>query len=1060
MKRRTHKYMFGIHRDPSHQPESDNKSSRLSPLRISIGSVIAGLGMIVCSTSAHAQAVDLGTSEDFAIISYSGVTSTGLSNVYGDIALYNTPSIIGFINAEPPSGVGYVHGDVYYNDGVAGTAWTDAGTAYTDLAGRSLGAVDLTGDDLGGMTLTAGLYNFDTSAGLTGNLILDTGGDANAQFIFQIGSTLITEVGSSITVIGAGAGLTQNIFWQVGTSATLKTASSFSGNILAGASISLQEGASVELGRLFALGGAVTLINNSSNPQGVPLPGPGSYWNGRESNVWTGENWSDNENGDLPNGDLAVNADVYFSVNSDPMRQDTVLGSDITISSLTINDTVPVTIGGDFTLSISGTGGNTGITVNEDAGLTTINSDLNMGAVYQVISVHNEDGLLINGVISGTNGLNKAGLGVLTLTGAEAYTGTTYVFEGTLQLGDGDTAGSSISLLSPILVDEEGVLAINLADDETFLNSVVNNGQIQWISDQENTQAATSVFSGTGSMLVTATGTTNLLGNNTFTGGTTIGTTSILDTMGDVFVGSPSAFGSGVLTIYNGNIDTVDSESVQIEVGGYEQYGGEIRMHLGGTTLGTYTRYDVAGDVLIDGGTVYVYDLSGDYVPQGGDQQNIIHSGTDRTGQFDSNLPDSLFYNASLDQNISYSQGNTLLYPTLTYDPDDVFVTWVQDAFASILDLTPNQTAVANSIDAGDAPSDVVDYLNTQAINSLPGLYDLIAPDELTAIYQMGFSGSEIQNANIKRHLERVRQSSSRPTQYTQTTTDSKGGMVQQQSMMMSDSKRWTAFFEGTDGSASIDGDYNSSGYDFDTRGGNLGADYRISDRLSVGIMGSYADSNASLVNGGSIDAESFKGAIYATVYDEAFYVDALLGAGHHSYDTRRIGLLGLAEGSTNAWEIDAMLNTGYDIKQGNWTYGPTASIAYTRMMLDGFSETGSLAPLRFPSQHQESLRSELGAKIAYNADFNGMRISPQVRLAWQHEFMDSKQAMESSFIGGTGSTFTVHGPDMDRDRAVLSAGLTVQITPTLSLYGFYDGHIGSSDYKSNQVTAGIKFDF
>lgn len=150
--------------------------------------------------------------------------------------------------------------------------------------------------------------------------------------------------------------------------------------------------------------------------------------------------------------------------------------------------------------------------------------------------------------------------------------------------------------------------------------------------------------------------------------------------------------------------------------------------------------------------------------------------------------------------------------------------------------------------------------------------------------------------------------------------------------------------------------------------------------------MGSYADSNASLVNGGSIEAESYKGAVYATYYKEAFYVDALLGMGYHSYDTRRVGLLGLAEGSTNAWEIDAMLNTGYDIKSGNWTYGPTASVAYTRMMLDGFTETGSLAPLRFPSQHQDSLRTELGGKIAYNADFNGMRVTPQVRLAWQHE--------------------------------------------------------------------------
>jgi len=95
------------------------------------------------------------------------------------------------------------------------------------------------------------------------------------------------------------------------------------------------------------------------------------------------------------------------------------------------------------------------------------------------------------------------------------------------------------------------------------------------------------------------------------------------------------------------------------------------------------------------------------------------------------------------------------------------------------------------------------------------------------------------------------------------------------------------------------------------------------------------------------------------------------------------------------------------------------------------------LTPLNYPTQHQESLRSELGASIAYRAAFNGVIITPQVRVAWQHEFMDSTQSMRSSFASG-GSTFSVDGPHMKRDRAVMSAGITAQITPTVALYGFY----------------------
>lgn len=134
--------------------------------------------------------------------------------------------------------------------------------------------------------------------------------------------------------------------------------------------------------------------------------------------------------------------------------------------------------------------------------------------------------------------------------------------------------------------------------------------------------------------------------------------------------------------------------------------------------------------------------------------------------------------------------------------------------------------------------------------------------------------------------------------------------------------------------------------------------------------------------------------------------------------------------------------------------------MAYTRVTLDSFKETGSFTPLSYPTQHQDSLRTELGAKIAYAAVLNGITITPQVRIAWQHEFLDSTQSMDSRFIGGSSPTFSVDGPHMDRDRAVLSAGISAQITPMVSIYGFYDGHIDSSAYTSNQFSAGVQIDF
>ncbi len=1159
MKRRTLIHAFGKFRLSNQNTGATTKSRRRNTLGLPFGSAMAGLGLMVFSCAANGQAVSLGEAGNFAIVSSQGVTNDGFSIVNGNIALSPLTTITGFSNAIPPSGDGIVNGVVHYNDGVAMLAQSDALNAYNTLAGMAyLPANDLTGLDLGGRTLTPGVYHFETSAGLTGNLTLNTLSDPNAVFIFQIGSTLTTATTSSLTVIGAGAGITPNIFWQVGSSATLNTGTLFSGNILALASVSMGTGSELTNGRALALTGAVTLLGNSLSSPVTVLAGEGRYWNGRDSNLWSEINWSSNVDG-LDHVELGTDVDVVFSVNPAPINQNTILDTNVTVSSLTVNDSAAVTIGGGNTLTILSTGLTRGININEGAGLTTISSKLDLGYLSQAVTVNNEAGLLISGVISGTNGLTKAGTGVLTLTGTETYTGATVVAEGTLQLGNGITPGASIFtsgsvLVAPdgalainladgeifrnsvtnngqiqwiapginyqaptstfsgagsmlvdaqgtavvlghntytgatvvsegtlqlgngattgasiatsesVLIDPDGILALKLANGETFSNSVTDNGQIQWIASGTNYQASTSVFSGTGSMLITSPGTTVLLGDNTFSGGTTI------DTSGDVLAGNPTSntsapFGSGVLTIHNGNFDTVDSQLLQIEVGGYVQTGGEIAMHLEGTTVGSYTRFDVDGSSDLSGGTVFVYDLSGNYVPYGGDEQNIIHTTDGLDGEFASNTPESHFYNEAFDVDFYYHQGDTLLYPTITYDSDNADVTWVQDSFRSVPGLTPNQDAVGGGLDGyvdqnGGYPDDVVAYLNGQNINDLAAMYDLIAPDELTAIFQMGFTAAEIQNANIQRHLERARQGVVPATQSTRSTRDSKGGMVEETVMTPESYNRWNVFLEGTGGSASVDGDRNANGYDFDTMGMTLGADLRVSDRFIVGVLGSYGDSEASLVNGGRIDAESYKGAVYATLFQDGFFVDALVGAGFNSYDTKRSSLLGYAEGSPEGWELDTMINTGYDFRRGNWTFTPTASVAYTRVTLDSFEETGSLTPLSYPTQHQDSLRTELGAKIAYAAVINGITITPQVRIAWQHEFLDSTQSMDSRFMGGSSPTFSVDGPHMDRDRAVLSAGISAQITPSVTIYGFYDGHIDSSAYTSNQFSAGVQIEF
>ena len=142
--------------------------------------------------------------------------------------------------------------------------------------------MNLTGQDLGGMTLLPGVYRFDSSAQLTGTLTLNLLGNLDSLFIFQIGSTLTTASDSSVVAInGVGGPTCCNVFWQVGSSATLGTDTDFLGNILTLTSITLNTGANITDGRALALNGAVTLnTNNISNaacdpvaPTAVPEPG-------------------------------------------------------------------------------------------------------------------------------------------------------------------------------------------------------------------------------------------------------------------------------------------------------------------------------------------------------------------------------------------------------------------------------------------------------------------------------------------------------------------------------------------------------------------------------------------------------------------------------------------------------------------------------------------------------------------------------------------------------------------------------------------------------------------
>jgi uncharacterized protein (TIGR03437 family) len=221
-----------------------------------LGSAVA-LFLIVADSTAQAP---LGTASTFAVLAGSTVTNTGATVVTGNVGVSPGTAVTGF----PPGTMAF--GTIDAGNPVASQAHADLATAYSDLVGLTCpNPNNLTGQDLGPLTLTPGVYCFNSSAQLTGNLTLDGENNPNATFTFQIGTTLTTASNSQVVLInGAQPG---NVLWQVGSSATIGSGTVFQGNILAFTSITFTTSAT-STGRALAQNGAVTLDTNT-----ISIPG-------------------------------------------------------------------------------------------------------------------------------------------------------------------------------------------------------------------------------------------------------------------------------------------------------------------------------------------------------------------------------------------------------------------------------------------------------------------------------------------------------------------------------------------------------------------------------------------------------------------------------------------------------------------------------------------------------------------------------------------------------------------------------------------------------------------
>jgi outer membrane autotransporter protein len=272
---------------------------------------------------------------------------------------------------------------------------------------------------------------------------------------------------------------------------------------------------------------------------------------------------------------------------------------------------------------------------------------------------------------------------------------------------------------------------------------------------------------------------------------------------------------------------------------------------------------------------------------------------------------------------------------------------------------------------------------------------------------------------------------------------------------------RWGVWASSWGDFVNLDSTSAAQGYRFTTFGISAGVDYLvIPNHFAVGLFGGYSHSWINLIPSGSASANTGRGGLLATYFSQGWWVNAAGWAGGTNYSTSRQALAGTANGETSGWEASTFGEAGKDFLCGNFSFGPTVAMQYTNVHLNGFGENGSLVPLDIHGDSQDSLVTDVGGRAYYTWHEANTTVIPQVKLAWEHEFLYSNLPLTISAPGLDGATTTVYGPNVGHDSMLIDASLSIHPTSRIWLTIGYHGQVARDHYNSNAVTGTFSFSF
>ena len=524
----------------------------------------------------------------------------------------------------------------------------------------------------------------------------------------------------------------------------------------------------------------------------------------------------------------------------------------------------------------------------------------------------------------------------------------------------------------------------------------------------------------------------------------------------------------------------------------------------GGAPVGTSSNFTM-GDFTFEFGALQIIEevallsnlAPGIYAPASQTPGNVVDSGAD-AGANDK-LVDFLSF-AGIDPNgewlleISDNESTDIgsfagFSITLNYVPVlqlmEVAQTKNQQALAAVLD--PLVVAGGNSTDLNDFFSELTELTDDEVRSAL----DQMSPRYLGVIPQVFASHNSAQTQNIWNRLVQVRRSQGTPIHAVNLNfRDGNGNQDSRASTQrialtgptgptglvpQSKEQDWGIYTIGTGQTGDVDDTNEEIGFDFQTTGINVGADYYINKQLLAGVTLGYSSGDAELDDdGGQVDTDSLKVGVYATYFEDGssekisgWYVNGYLGGGYNEYDFERTLSAGTisqtAKGDSKGYELNSVIGGGYDYQLGDATIvGLITSLRYDRLWVDDYSESGAGSlDLDVDDQDLDSLRSDLGVRVAYSVvAIDDIIWHWGAQASWQHEFMDTENTVKARLVNGGSASFNTDvNQDISADTLSLGASLSGEISTQLSVGVAYFAEI-NEDYTSNTLNFSIAYGF